>query len=117
MAGPETLVGSSPRTLRRRMGCSATAARSTPAMRRRFAGGGALEVGTVIWATALRTDHARIDVPVRDNRGRPIHQRGVTGWPGLCFVRLTRQHTRGSALLGSGKDDAESIAHQIDVRG
>ena len=76
------------------MGCSATAARSTPAMRRRFAGGGALEVGTVIWATALRTDHARIDVPVPDNRGRPIHQRGVTGWPGLCFVRLTRQHTR-----------------------
>ena len=99
------------------MGCSATAARSTPAMRRRFAGGGALEVGTVIWATALRTDHARIDVPVPDNRGRPIHQRGVTGWPGLCFVRLTRQHTRGSALLGWVKDDAESIAHQIDVRG
>ena len=72
---------------------------------------------SVIWATALRTDHARIDVPVPDNRGRPIHQRGVTGWPGLCFVRLTRQHTRGSALLGWVKDDAESIAHQIDVRG
>ena len=56
-------------------------------------------------------------MPVPDNRGRPIHQRGVTGWPGLCFVRLTRQHTRGSALLGCVKDDAESIAHQIDVGG
>jgi putative flavoprotein involved in K+ transport len=118
MAGPETLVGSSPRTLRRRHGVqrhgrAVDAGDATV----RFADGGALEVGTVIWATALRTDHAWIDVPVPDNRGRPIHQRGVTGWPGLCFVRLTRQHTRGSALLGWVKDDAESIAHQIDVGG
>ena len=51
------------------------------------------------------------------DRGHPIHQRGVTGWPGLCFVRLTWQHTRDSALLASGKDDAESIAPQIDVGG
>ena len=65
----------------------------------------------------LRTDHAWIDVPVPDNRGRPVHQGGVTGWPGLCFLRLTWQHTRGSALLGWVKDDAEYIAHQIDVGG
>ena len=56
-------------------------------------------------------------MPVPDNRGRPVHQRGVTGWPGLCFLRLTWQHTRGSALLGWIKDDAEYIAHQIDVGG
>ena len=118
MAGPETLVGSSPPTLRRRHGVqrhgrAVDAGDATV----RFADGGALEVGTVIWATAWRTDHAWIDVPVPDNRGRPIHQRGVIGWPGLCFVRLTRQRTRGSALLGWVNDDAESIAHQIDVGG
>ena len=42
---------------------------------------------------------------------------GVTGWPGLCCPGLTWQHTRGSALLGWVKDDAEYIAHQIDVGG
>ena len=30
---------------------------------------------------------------------------------------LTWQHTRGSGLLGWVKDDAEYIAHQIDVGG
>ena len=60
------------------------------AVRRRWGTRG----GTVIWATGFRTDHAWIDVPVPDNRGRPVHQRGVTGWPGLCFLRLTWQHTR-----------------------
>ena len=110
-------MGSSPGRSDGGMGCSATAARSTPAMRRRFAGGGALEVGTVIWATALPTDHARIDVPVPDNRGRPIHQRGVTGWPGPVLGQAHPATHSGSALLGWVKDDAESIAHQIDVRG
>jgi hypothetical protein len=31
---------------------------------------------------------------VPDNRGRPVHQRGVTRWPGLCFLGLTWQYTR-----------------------
>ena len=83
MAGRETLVGSSPRKLRRRHGVqlhgrAVDAGEATL----RFADGGALEVGTVMWATGFRTDLAWIDVPVPDNRGRPVHQRGVTGWPG-----------------------------------
>jgi hypothetical protein len=102
MAGRETLVGSSPWTLRRRHGVqlhgrAVDAGDATV----RFADRGALalEVGTVIWATGFRTDHAWIDVPT----GRPVHERGVTGWPGLCLLRLTWQHTRGSALPGLGE--------------
>jgi putative flavoprotein involved in K+ transport len=49
--------------------------------------------------------------------GTPGHQRGLTGWPGLCFPGLTWQHTRGSALLGWVKGDDAYIAHQIDVGG
>jgi putative flavoprotein involved in K+ transport len=33
--------------------------------------------------------------------------------PGLYFLGLTWQHTRGSALIGWVKDDAEFIAEQI----
>jgi hypothetical protein len=29
---------------------------------------------------------ARSTCAVPDNRGRPVHQRGVTGWPGLCVL-------------------------------
>jgi putative flavoprotein involved in K+ transport len=42
-----------------------------------------------------------------------MHQRGVTATPGLYFLGLTWQHTRGSALLGWVKDDAEFIAARI----
>jgi putative flavoprotein involved in K+ transport len=50
---------------------------------------------------------------VFDESGRPLHRRGVTSSPGLYFLGLTWQHTRGSALLGWVKDDAEHIAAQI----
>ena len=66
-----------------------------------FADGSRLEVGTVIWATGYRSDHAWIEVPgVLDEDSRVVHQRGVTAAPGLFFVGLPWQHTRGSALLG-----------------
>ena len=43
------------------------------------------------------------------------HRRGVTDVPGLYFLGLSWQHTRGSALLGWVKDDAEFIATEIDA--
>ena len=42
-----------------------------------------------------------------------MHQRGVTASPGLYFLGMPWQHTRGSALLGWVKDDAQYIADQI----
>ena len=45
--------------------------------------------------------------------GRVQHQRGVTDVPGLYFLGLSWQHTRGSALIGWVKDDAEFIAAEI----
>ena len=37
----------------------------------------------------------------------------MTDSPGLFFLGLTWQHTRGSALIGWVKDDAEFIAGRI----
>ncbi len=110
----DVLVGSSPRKLARRHGVRllprATAASGTDVT---FADGTALGVGTVIWATGFRVDHSWIDLPVFDARGAVSHERGVTASPGLYFLGLTWQHTRGSALLGWVKDDAEYIASRI----
>src|SRR5713101_5714942 len=40
----------------------------------------------VVWATGFRRDFSWIDAPVFDERGEPIHRRGVTGCEGLYFL-------------------------------
>ncbi|MFL5932444.1 MAG: FAD-dependent oxidoreductase, partial [Gaiellaceae bacterium] len=57
-----------------------------------------------------------IQLPVLDDAGRLRHRRGVTDVPGLYFLGLSWQHTRGSALLGWVEDDAEFIAREIENR-
>ena len=72
-----------------------------------------LDVGAVIWATGFRPDHSWVNAPIFDDQHRVVHRRGVTDSPGLYFLGLTWQHTRGSALLGFVKDDAEYLAAQM----
>jgi putative flavoprotein involved in K+ transport len=116
LAGRDTLIGSSPRALRRQHGVQlhdrAIDAAGSTVM---FADGTQLDVGSVVWATGFRVDHAFIDVPVFDADGHLVHRRGVTASPGLYFLGLSWQHTRGSALLGWVQDDAGFIAQQIDA--
>ena len=40
----------------------------------------------------------------------------MTAAPGLYFLGLPWQHTRGSALLGWVKDDAEYLSQEISRR-
>jgi putative flavoprotein involved in K+ transport len=110
----DTLIGSSPRELRKRYGVELKP-RVVDADGRtvRFADGGELEVDAVIWATGYRADYSWIKLPVFDEGGRLRHRRGVTDVPGFFFLGLTWQHTRGSALIGWVKDDAEYIAERI----
>ena len=106
----ETLIGSSPRAARRN-GIHLHG-RTTGAMDRsvKFQDRTGLEIATVIWATGFGLDHAWIDAPIF-GAGRTVeHQRGVTRSPGLYFLGLPWQHTRGSALLGWVKDDAAHLA-------
>ncbi|SFC96663.1 putative flavoprotein involved in K+ transport [Nocardioides terrae] len=113
-AREDTLIGSSPRQLRRQHAVTLHG-RVTDADGRvvRFADGSSVEVSTVIWATGFRVDLSWIDLPVLDGEGRLIHNRGVSREPGLYFLGQVWQHTRGSALLGWVKDDAEYIAQHI----
>jgi putative flavoprotein involved in K+ transport len=110
----ETLIGSSPRELRRRYGAELKPrALDADGRRLRFEDGNELEVDAVIWATGYRPDYSWIKLPVFDEDGRLRHRRGVTDLPGLYFLGLTWQHTRGSALIGWVRDDAEFIAERI----
>jgi putative flavoprotein involved in K+ transport len=117
MSMRDALIGSSPRELRRNYGVEVKP-RVVDASGRSvtFADGSELEVDAVIWATGYRPDYSWIELPVLDDDGRLRHRRGVTDVPGLYFLGLTWQHTRGSALLGWVKDDAEFIAERIAAR-
>jgi putative flavoprotein involved in K+ transport len=79
----------------------------------RLTDGTSLEVGIVVWATGYRSDYSWIDIPGVTHEGHVIHRRGVTEIPGLYFLGLTWQHTRGSALLGFVGDDAAYLAGLI----
>jgi putative flavoprotein involved in K+ transport len=110
----DTLIGSSPRKLRSKYGVELRPRVVDAGGRRvRFEDGNELAVDAVIWATGYRPDYSWIDLPIFDGDGRLRHRRGVTDVPGLYFLGLTWQHTRGSALIGWVKDDAEFIAEQI----
>ena len=109
----ETLIGSSPRTARR-LGIHVHGrAVGAAGSRITFADGGSIEVGAVVWATGFGREYSWIDVPVLDAGGEPVHDRGVTASPGLYFLGLPWQHTRGSALLGWVEDDAAHVAARI----
>jgi putative flavoprotein involved in K+ transport len=116
MAARDTLIGSTPRALRRRHGVelhdrAVDASGSSVS----FSDGTGVDVEAVVWATGFRVDHSWVDVPVFDEDGHLVHRRGVTESPGLYFLGLSWQHTRGSALLGWVKDDAEYIAQRINT--
>lgn len=79
--------------------------------------GRVLQPTNVIWATGFRPDFDWIDLPIYDELGNPIHDRGViTSQPGLYFLGLFFLHTLTSALIGGVGRDARHIAQHIRSR-
>jgi putative flavoprotein involved in K+ transport len=113
MSSREFIIGSSRRRLnaagvRFRPGVAGADGRTV-----RFTDGTTLEVGIVIWATGYRSDYSWIAIPGVIRDGKVVHRRGVTDVPGLYFLGLSWQHTRGSALLGFVHEDAAYLAGRI----
>jgi putative flavoprotein involved in K+ transport len=110
---PDFIIGSSRRRLQ------AAGVRFRPAVAGadgrtvRFADGSSLDAGIVIWATGYRSDYSWIHMPGVTRDGQVLHRRGVTDVPGLYFLGLPWQHTRGSALLGFVHEDATYLAGLI----
>jgi putative flavoprotein involved in K+ transport len=79
--------------------------------------GRVLDVANVIWCTGYRPDFGWIDLPIFDDDGEPMHDRGVIPTePGLYFVGLFFLSAATSSLVGGVGRDAEHVAKHLASR-
>jgi len=71
------------------------------------------DVSTVIWATGFTADYSWIRLPVVDQKGMPVHRRGVSAVQGIYFLGLQWLHTRKSGLIRGVGEDAAYLAGVI----
>jgi putative flavoprotein involved in K+ transport len=70
-------------------------------------------INTIIWATGYAYDFGWVKIPVFDERGRPVQQRGVTPVSGLYFLGLHWMHTFKSGLFSGVGADAAFLADHM----
>jgi putative flavoprotein involved in K+ transport len=74
------------------------------------------EVANIVWATGYHPGFDYVHLDVFDQAGRPIHDRGISGGPGLYFIGLFFLSSLASSLVGGVGRDAEHIARHINAR-
>ena len=73
-------------------------------------------IRTIVWATGFGYNYDWIKLPVGDEKGYPIQQRGITRWPGLYFMGLQWMYGSNSAQFYGVREDAEFVARHIAER-
>jgi putative flavoprotein involved in K+ transport len=73
-------------------------------------------ITTVIWATGYGFDYSWVHLPVCDDYGFPVQQRGVTRFPGLYFLGMNYLYNRKSGILLGVGEDAAHIAAAMAAR-
>ncbi len=76
----------------------------------------AANIKTIVWATGYALDFGWLKTDVLDERGIPIHQRGITQEPGLYFLGLSWLSRRASAFIFGAQHDAAYLADDIAKR-
>lgn len=84
-----------------------------PIRRLDLAGAG---ITTIVWATGYTNDYSWLEDVATDDRGRPVHQRGVSSVPGAYFLGLPWQSRRGSSFIWGVWHDAAHIADHIAIQ-
>jgi putative flavoprotein involved in K+ transport len=79
--------------------------------------GRVLDVANVVWCSGFRSNFSWIDLPIFDDNGEPLHERGIVpAAPGLYFVGLFFLSAATSSLVGGVGKDAARIAGHIANR-
>jgi putative flavoprotein involved in K+ transport len=79
--------------------------------------GRVLDVANVIWCTGFAPDLTWIDLPVFNEDGDPVHNRGVVdSEPGLYFIGMYFLYALSSVLIGGVGRDAKHVATHMATR-
>jgi putative flavoprotein involved in K+ transport len=70
-------------------------------------------ITTVVWAVGYRFDFSLLQLPVTDDAGFPITNRGVTRFPGVYFVGMPWLYKMKSGLLLGVGEDARYLTEKI----
>jgi len=70
-------------------------------------------ITSIIWATGYAQDFGWIKADAFDDKGRPIHERGVSKVPGLYFLGLPWLSRRASSFIWGVWHDADYLAGRI----
>ena len=73
-------------------------------------------VTSIIWATGFGLDYGWLKVEAFDEKGRPAHDRGVSGVSGLYFLGLPWLSRRASPFIWGVWHDADYLAGHIAAR-
>lgn len=73
-------------------------------------------ITSVIWATGYRHDYRMLKLPVLDQQGMPVQDRGVTNQPGLFFAGLPWMPGLKTGTLMGVAEQARGIAEAIVSR-
>jgi putative flavoprotein involved in K+ transport len=71
-------------------------------------------INTIIWAMGYTSDYKLVKLPLTDEDGFPLQQRGITQYSGLYFVGMNWLNKRKSVtLLGVNEDVEHIISHMM----
>jgi putative flavoprotein involved in K+ transport len=73
------------------------------------ADGEVLEPQTIVWCTGFRPDYGWIELPVTNENGHPITERGVSPQAGLYFLGVDFQYAVASGFIQGLDQDARYL--------
>lgn len=73
-------------------------------------------ITSIVWATGYALDFGWLRCGALDERGAPVHRRGVSTVPGLYFLGLSWLSRRASAFIFGVERDAAHLADHIAGR-
>ncbi|MNI36704.1 putative oxidoreductase CzcO [compost metagenome] len=72
-------------------------------------------ITNIVWATGFKVDYRWMEVDVFDDKGYPVHKRGITAEKGIYFLGLPNQSNRSSSFIWGVWHDAKYIADHIGI--
>ncbi len=72
-------------------------------------------ITSIVWATGFKVDYSFIELDIFDEKGYPVHKRGITPEKGIYFLGLPNQSNRSSSFIWGVWHDAKYIGDHIGI--